>query len=37
MPLIPLPAIVAHSTQVKLLGGHKNPKGFVINRVAWAK
>ncbi len=35
MGLIPLPAIVAHQKDVKLLGGHKNPKGFEINRVAW--
>ena len=35
MPLIPLPAIVAHHKDVKLLGGHKNPKGFEFNRVAW--
>ena len=35
MPLIPLPAIVAHHKSVKLLGGHKNPKGFEFNRVAW--
>ena len=37
MPLIPLPAIVAHNKDVRLLGGHKNPKGFEINRVAWSK
>lgn len=35
MPLIPLPAIVAYSKDVKMLGNHKNPKGFEINRVAW--
>ncbi|NQV54769.1 MAG: hypothetical protein HQ503_02835, partial [Rhodospirillales bacterium] len=35
MPLIPLPAIVAYHKDVKLLGGHKHPKGFEINRVAW--
>ncbi|MDA0238654.1 MAG: ABC transporter substrate-binding protein [Proteobacteria bacterium] len=35
MPLIPLPAIVAHQRNVKLVGGHKNPKGFEVNRVAW--
>jgi len=35
MPLIPLPAIVAHHKDVKLLGGHKNPKGFEFNRIAW--
>ncbi|MDA0238655.1 MAG: ABC transporter substrate-binding protein [Proteobacteria bacterium] len=35
MPLIPLPAIVAYRNTVKMLGGHKNPKGFEVNRVAW--
>lgn len=35
MPLNPLPAIVAHTKDVKMLGNHKNPKGFEINRVAW--
>ncbi len=35
MALIPLPAIVAHQKDVNLLGNHKNPKGFEINRVGW--
>ena len=34
-PLIPLPAVVVHHKDVKLLGGHKNPKGFELNRITW--
>ena len=34
-PLIPLPAVVVHQKDVKLLGGHKNPKGFELNRITW--
>ena len=35
MPLLPIPAVVLHSKEVKLLKGHKNPKGFQFNMVAW--
>jgi peptide/nickel transport system substrate-binding protein len=34
-PLIPLPAVIVHHKDVKLLGGHKNPKGFELNRISW--
>ena len=35
MPLIPIPAVVLHNKRVKMLRGHKNPKGFQFNRIVW--
>ena len=35
MPVVPLPAIVAHNKNLELQGGHKNPKGFEFNRLKW--
>lgn len=35
MPVVPLPAVVVHHKDIKLLGGHKNPKGFEFNRMEW--
>jgi peptide/nickel transport system substrate-binding protein len=35
LPLNRIPGIVLHHKDVKLLGGHKHPYGFEIDRVAW--
>jgi peptide/nickel transport system substrate-binding protein len=35
MPLVPLPAIVAHNKDLKLLDGHKSPEGVELNFVSW--
>lgn len=35
MPLVPLPAVVAHNKNVKLLEGHKSPEGIELNFLAW--
>jgi len=35
MPLIPLPVVLAHGKNVEVLGGHKNPEGFELNRIQW--
>jgi len=35
MPLNRIPGSVLHHKDVKLLGGHKHPYGFEINRVSW--
>lgn len=35
MPLIPLPVVVAHKKEVRLLGGHKSPEGFYLNYLEW--
>lgn len=35
MPLVPLPAIVAHHKDVKLLPGHKSPEGIELNYIGW--
>jgi len=34
MPLVPLPAIVAHNKNVQLLPGHKSPEGVELNFIA---
>ncbi len=34
-PLIPLQAVVVHHKDVRFLAGHKNPKGFELNRITW--
>jgi peptide/nickel transport system substrate-binding protein len=34
-PLVPLPAIVAHAKDLKLLPGNKSPEGFELNYLAW--
>lgn len=35
MPLIPLPVVLAHTKNVQIHGGHKNPEGFELNRLTW--
>jgi peptide/nickel transport system substrate-binding protein len=35
MPLMPIPAIVVHRKEVRILPGHKSPEGFEFNRIAW--
>jgi peptide/nickel transport system substrate-binding protein len=35
MPLVPLPATVAHTKNLQLLPGHKSPEGFELNLLAW--
>jgi len=35
MPLIGLPATIAHSKDVKLLEGHKSPQGIELNFLQW--
>lgn len=35
MPLIPLPVVLAHTKDVKLVGVNKSPEGFYLNMVAW--
>jgi peptide/nickel transport system substrate-binding protein len=35
MPLIQIPVVVAHHTDVKLILGHKNPHGLLFNWTAW--
>jgi peptide/nickel transport system substrate-binding protein len=35
MPLVPLPAIVAHVKALQLVPGNKSPEGFELNYLAW--
>jgi peptide/nickel transport system substrate-binding protein len=35
MPLVPLPATVAHHKDLRLLPGHKSPEGIELNYLAW--
>jgi peptide/nickel transport system substrate-binding protein len=35
MPLVPLPATVAHDKDLILLPGHKSPEGIELNFLAW--
>ena len=35
MPLVPIPAIVAHDKNVKLYPGHKSPEGIELNYLGW--
>ena len=35
MPLVPLPVVLAHTKNIVIHGGHKNPEGFELNRVSW--
>jgi peptide/nickel transport system substrate-binding protein len=35
MPLVPLPAIVAHNKTLKLVPGNMSPEGFEMNYLAW--
>ena len=35
MPLVPLPVVLAHTKEIVVHGGHKNPEGFELNRVSW--
>ncbi|MBT3988968.1 MAG: hypothetical protein HOE97_00480 [Rhodospirillaceae bacterium] len=35
MPLVPLPVVLAHTKEVVVHGGHKNPEGFELNRLSW--
>ncbi len=35
MPLVPLPVVLAHTKDVVVHGGHKNPEGFELNRLSW--
>ena len=35
MPLVPLPVVLAHTKDIVVHGGHKNPEGFELNRVSW--
>jgi peptide/nickel transport system substrate-binding protein len=35
MPLVPLPAIVAHDKNLQLLPGHKSPEGVELNYLSW--
>ena len=37
MPLIALPAVVVHSKELVLTGGHKSPEGFLYTHMEWAK
>ncbi len=35
MPVVPLPATVAHDKNLELQTNHKNPKGFEFNKLKW--
>jgi hypothetical protein len=35
MPLVPLPVVLAHTKEIVVHGGHKNPEGFELNRISW--
>ena len=37
MPLVELPAVIAHDKDLLLMGGNGRPEGFNLNRVAWKK
>jgi peptide/nickel transport system substrate-binding protein len=34
-PLIAFPAVMVHSPDLVVGGGHKSPEGFLINRLSW--
>jgi len=36
-PLLSIPAIVVHNKDLVIQGGHKSPKGFLLNRINWKK
>lgn len=37
MPLIAQPAVIVHTKDLVLKGGHKSPEGFLYNYMEWAK
>lgn len=37
MPLIALPAVIVHSKDLVVKGGHKSPEGFLYNYFEWTK
>ncbi len=37
MPLVPIPATLAHNKDLQLLPGHKSPEGMELNFLAWKK
>jgi peptide/nickel transport system substrate-binding protein len=35
MPITPVPAVVVHSAELKLIPGHKSPEGYLYNWMEW--